>query len=82
MTINIITIRSSLVELLNENTLNDRSPIQEKIVQEMYRRRYIDINFQNYNFKYQDKTDVNFLDMIKYYKFNSKSMCFFAVKQN
>lgn len=38
--------------------------------------------FLNYNFKYQDKTDVNFLDMIKYYKFNSKSMCFFAVKQN
>uniref|UniRef100_K1PCG2 Uncharacterized protein n=1 Tax=Magallana gigas TaxID=29159 RepID=K1PCG2_MAGGI len=28
-----------MLELLNENTLNDRSPIQEKIVQEMYRRR-------------------------------------------
>lgn len=40
------------------------------------------ILISNYNFKYQDKTDVNFLDMIKYYKFNSISTCFFAVKQN
>lgn len=39
------------------------------------------ILISNYNFKYQDKTDVNFLDMIKYYKFNSISTCFFAVKQ-
>ncbi|XP_022303819.2 uncharacterized protein LOC111111249 [Crassostrea virginica] len=28
-----------MLELLNEDTLDDRSPIQEKIVQEMYRRR-------------------------------------------
>ncbi|XP_056007099.1 uncharacterized protein LOC125666450 [Ostrea edulis] len=28
-----------MLELLNEDTLDDRSPIQEKIVQEMYKRR-------------------------------------------
>ncbi|XP_062574779.1 uncharacterized protein LOC134236621 [Saccostrea cucullata] len=28
-----------MLELLNEDTLNDRSPIQEKIVQEMYKKR-------------------------------------------